>query len=41
LAKRLPLYDEAMHLQVETDDLSLEEVAENILRWWKALEVAT
>jgi len=41
LAKRLPLYDEAMHLQVETDDLSLEEVAESILRWWKALEVAT
>ena len=33
LAERLPLYDEAMHLQVETDDLSLEEVTESILRW--------
>ena len=30
LAERLPLYDEAMHLHVETDDLSLEEVAERI-----------
>jgi shikimate kinase len=36
LAERLPLYDEAMHLQVETDDLSLEEVAESIVRWLKA-----
>ena len=33
LAERLPLYDEAMHLQVETDELSLEEVTESILRW--------
>jgi shikimate kinase len=33
LAERLPLYDEAMHLQVETDDLSLEEVTEAIVRW--------
>jgi shikimate kinase len=33
LAERLPLYDEAMHLQVETDDLSLEEVTESIMRW--------
>jgi shikimate kinase len=33
LAERLPLYDEAMHLQVETDDLSLEEVTESIVRW--------
>jgi shikimate kinase len=41
LAERLPLYDEAMHLQVETDDLSLEEEAEYIVRWLKALEVAT
>jgi shikimate kinase len=32
-AERLPLYDEAMHLQVETDNLSPEEVAESILRW--------
>jgi len=32
-AKRLPLYDEAMHLQVETDGLSQREVAEHILRW--------
>ena len=36
LAERLPLYDEAMHLQVETDSLSLEEVTESILRWLKA-----
>jgi shikimate kinase len=36
LAERLPLYDEAMHLQVETDDLSLKEVAEYIVRWLKA-----
>ena len=41
LAERLPLYDEAMHLQVETDALSLEEVTEGILRWLKTLEVAT
>ena len=33
LAERMPLYDEAMHLQVETDALSLEEVTEGILRW--------
>ncbi|MBW2392337.1 MAG: shikimate kinase [Deltaproteobacteria bacterium] len=33
VAERLPLYDEAMHLQVETDDLSLEEVTESIVRW--------
>ena len=32
-AERLPLYDEAMHLQVETDRLSPREVAEHILRW--------
>ena len=32
-AERLPLYDDAMHLQVETDNLSPEEVAESILRW--------
>jgi shikimate kinase len=32
-AERLPLYDEAMHLQVETDSLSPEEVAECIIRW--------
>jgi shikimate kinase len=32
-AERLPLYDEAMHLQVETDRLSPQEVAEYILRW--------
>jgi shikimate kinase len=32
-AERLPLYDEAMHLQVETDGLSQREVAEYILRW--------
>jgi shikimate kinase len=36
LAERLPLYDEAMHLQVETDDLSLEEVTDSIVRWLKA-----
>ena len=41
LAERLPLYDEAMHLQVETDDLSVEEVSESIIRWLKTLEVAT
>lgn len=41
LAERLPLYDEAMHLQVETDDLSLEEVTESIMRWLKTVEVAT
>ena len=35
LAERLPLYDEAMHLQVETDDLSVEEVSESILRWFE------
>ena len=35
-AERLPLYDEAMHLQVETDNLSPEEVAESILRWLEA-----
>ena len=35
LAERLPLYDEAMHLQVETDDLSLKEVSESILRWFE------
>jgi shikimate kinase len=32
-AERLPLYDEAMQLQVETDVLSPQEVAEHILRW--------
>jgi shikimate kinase len=37
LAERLPLYDEAMHLQVETDSLSAEEVTESIVRWLKAL----
>ena len=41
LAERLPLYDEAMNLQVETDDLSVEEVSESIIRWLKTLEVAT
>jgi shikimate kinase len=41
LAERLPLYDEAMHLQVETDDLSVEEVSESIIRWLKTLEMAT
>ncbi len=41
LAERLPLYDEAMHLQVETDDLSVKEVTESILRWWKTLEEDT
>ena len=41
LAERLPLYDEAMHLQVETDDLSVEEVSESIMRWLKTLELAT
>jgi len=41
LAERLPLYDEAMHLQVETDDLSLEEVSESILRWLETHEGAT
>ena len=41
LAERLPLYDEAMHLQVETDDLSVEEVSESIIRWLKTLELAT
>ena len=41
LAERLPLYDEAMNLQVETDDLSVEEVSESIMRWLKTLEVAT
>jgi len=35
-AERLPLYDEAMHLQVETDNLSPEEVAESVVRWLKA-----
>ena len=34
-AERLPLYDEAMNLQVETDNLSPEEVAESIVRWLK------
>ena len=34
--ERLPLYDEAMHLQVETDNLSPEEVADAILRWLEA-----
>jgi shikimate kinase len=38
LAERLPLYDEAMHLQVETDDLSLEEVAEYIVRWLESIK---
>ena len=37
LAERLPLYDEAMNLQVETDDLSVEEVSESIIRWLKTL----
>ena len=41
LAERLPLYDEAMHLQVETDSLTPEEVSESIIRWLEALEVAT
>jgi shikimate kinase len=36
-AERLPLYDEAMHLQVETDNLSPEEVAESIVRWMKTV----
>ncbi len=33
LAERLPLYDEAMHLQVETDNLSPEEVSQHVLAW--------
>jgi shikimate kinase len=37
LAERLPLYEEAMHLQVETDDLSLEEVTGSIVRWLKTI----
>jgi shikimate kinase len=37
LAERLQLYEEAMHLQVETDDLSVEEVSESIIRWLKTL----
>jgi shikimate kinase len=37
-AERLPLYDEAMHLQVETDVLSPQEVAEHILRWLSSVE---
>jgi len=40
-AERLPLYDEAMHLQVETDNLSPEEVAESIIGWLKTFEVTT
>jgi shikimate kinase len=40
-AERLPLYDEAMHLQVETDNLSPEEVAEAIMRWLETFEVPT
>ena len=38
-AERLPLYDEAMHLQVETDNLSPEEVADSIIRWLKTYDV--
>jgi len=41
LAKRLSLYDEAMHLQVETDNLSPEEVTESIIRWLETFEVTT
>jgi shikimate kinase len=37
-AERLPLYDEAMHLQVETDRLSPREVAEHIVRWLETFE---
>lgn len=33
--ERLPLYEQAMHYRVETDNLSLEEVAERVLRWLK------
>jgi shikimate kinase len=33
LAERLPLYQQAMHFRVDTDELSPREVAESILRW--------
>ncbi|UCG11037.1 MAG: shikimate kinase [Deltaproteobacteria bacterium] len=33
LAERLPLYQQTMHLQVGTDDLSLEAVAQHVLAW--------
>ena len=38
LAERLPLYEEAMHLQVETDALSPQEVADSILAWLRSIE---
>jgi shikimate kinase len=33
LAERLPLYQQAMHFRVDTDDLSPLEVAERVLAW--------
>jgi shikimate kinase len=33
LAERLPLYQQAMHFRVDTDGLSPEEVAEQVLAW--------
>jgi shikimate kinase len=41
LAERQPLYEQANHFHVETDGLSLPEVAERILAWLKSLDVAT
>jgi shikimate kinase len=37
LRERVPLYRQASDLEVETDDLSAEDVAQRILNWWKDL----
>jgi shikimate kinase len=38
LAIRTPLYKGAAHYSVDTDDLPVEGVAEEILRWWREVE---
>jgi shikimate kinase len=40
LGERLPLYKQAMHFRVNTDDLSSREVADSILAWLKNTQSA-
>ena len=40
LGERLPLYKQAMHFRVNTDDLSPREVADSILVWLKNTQSA-
>ena len=35
LGERLPLYEQAMHFRVDTDNLTPNEIADSILAWLK------